>query len=283
MKLFDHIVFKHSQNVFNWVHNFVVAPLAIGEMTLDIQKQYFTSRIVAHRGLRQHPKIRENTLRAFELAWKTTPHLEFDLQLTQDGHFVIHHDQDLMESWRSPGVISEMSIGQVKRNFPSIPTLVELISSWQSYMYELFPRKSQLQFRPRWFIELKDEEGSAPIEAQIESLQKIHQQLEEVCQPIFISLSPAMLRAIKQAFPENDRCMVYLISKGKALEYLKEDPQSGLLGWFFNFPKTGGFCEGHQGMGFLNHPSSLMLYHQRNQKSDRPVWIFTDRPDRLHY
>ena len=277
----DHFMFVFLQKLVNFTHNLCLAPLAVEAAIIENSKQYFSSKIIAHRGLCSHPSMTENTLQAFELAWKVTPHIEFDLRMSSDGHLVIHHDQDLERLWGVSEKIADLNIAQVKNRFPDIPTLVELISNWQNYLYEMLPRVESIQFKPYWFIEIKSEDDPSRVDDILNSLKRVWSQVKDVCIPVFLSLDAEILRRIKGAFPNEARSFVYLVSKKQALNYINEDPECGLMGWYFNYPKNRGFSGGHHGVGFLNHSSSLNVYQGRNQKAERPLWIFTDRPDRI--
>ena len=74
--------------------------------------------------------------------------------------------------------------------------------------------------------------------------------------------------------------MVYLLNKEKALGYIQEDLECGLLGWYFNMPKIE---HNNIGIGFLNHKSSYRYYQIKNEQriyhDKKPVWLFSDRVD----
>ena len=68
--------------------------------------------ICAHRGL--DDKFPENTLPAFEEALKLGMGVEFDLQMTSDGHLVVHHDDTVDRTTDGSGRVAQMTLAEVK-------------------------------------------------------------------------------------------------------------------------------------------------------------------------
>ena len=101
-------------------------------------------RLAAHRGMNELAP--ENTLPAFELAGeKGFFGLEFDLQLTKDGFWVVCHENELERMTDGKGLISEKTFDQVRRlnviggtnpeKYPEnkIPTLDEALDVCEAY------------------------------------------------------------------------------------------------------------------------------------------------------
>ena len=128
-----------------------------------------TPLVIAHRGDSAHRP--ENTLASFASALEVGASLiEFDVQLTGDGHVVVIHDADVGRTTDGRGDVREMTLADVRAlsaGYPEkfgdtwagerIPTLAEVLSL--------------LHGRARAMIEIKkdsvsdDDEGG--IEAQV--------------------------------------------------------------------------------------------------------------------
>jgi glycerophosphoryl diester phosphodiesterase len=81
--------------------------------------------IIAHRGF--SAKAPENTIEAFELAWKSSADAcELDIHLTADGEVVVIHDKDTKRTY--PGenkVIAQSKLAEL----PGIPTLAQALAT----------------------------------------------------------------------------------------------------------------------------------------------------------
>ncbi|MCI0439653.1 MAG: hypothetical protein L0177_11055 [Chloroflexi bacterium] len=69
--------------------------------------------ICAHRGL--DDSAPENTLAAFEAALDRGMAIEFDIQMTADGHLVIMHDQAVDRTTNGSGRVSEMTLSELRK------------------------------------------------------------------------------------------------------------------------------------------------------------------------
>ena len=99
-------------------------------------------KVIAHRGnfLPEGPipevvdkySIPENTLEAFQRAFKNLWGIETDIRLAGDGNFVVIHDGDIKRFSDTEGLIDQMDTSQIKqvsyKTYPQfkIPTLDEL-------------------------------------------------------------------------------------------------------------------------------------------------------------
>lgn len=107
--------------------------------------------LIAHRGAHREKGVRENTLRAFDLAFELgADGIEFDLRKLKDGTLVVHHDEDLLRSHGRPLRLDNLSYQSLKFEAEDIPTLSETVQSL-SQTAKSFDRK--LHF----FVELKGE------------------------------------------------------------------------------------------------------------------------------
>ena len=68
--------------------------------------------ICAHRGL--DDKFPENTLTAFEEALRLGMGIEFDLQMTSDGHLIVLHDDVVDRTTDGSGRAAQMTLEQIK-------------------------------------------------------------------------------------------------------------------------------------------------------------------------
>ncbi len=105
-------------------------------------------KIIAHRGDHDNLHVMENTLPAFDRAMEGGVWgVEFDLRWTRDHHPVVYHDADLMRLHGKPVHPTDLSMAELRRNFPMIPALEEVL--------ERYGRKMHLM------IEIKKEPDSA--------------------------------------------------------------------------------------------------------------------------
>lgn len=107
-------------------------------------------QIIAHRGgflpegpistAQNHYRIPENTLKAFERAFKNGWGVETDIRFTGDGNFVVIHDGNIVKFSGNQGVIDQMTISQIQKvgykTNPEfkIPTLDEFCQLAQEYV-----------------------------------------------------------------------------------------------------------------------------------------------------
>lgn len=83
--------------------------------------------VFAHRGASGDEA--ENTLNAFALALHQGAHvLELDVHRSSDGHIVVYHDRTLERTHGDPRAIEELSLDELKRIAPEIPTLREVFA-----------------------------------------------------------------------------------------------------------------------------------------------------------
>lgn len=94
---------------------------------------FLTARPIAHRGLHHaEAGIIENTASAFAAAMTANYAIECDLQLSKDGEVVVFHDDTLDRLCTKPGVVSELTLKQLKAvrlkgTSDGIMTLAELL------------------------------------------------------------------------------------------------------------------------------------------------------------
>lgn len=99
-----------------------------------------TPQIWAHRGapLGSGELPPENSLKAFRRAINTgADALEFDIQLTRDGQFVVHHDLHLEHPRLGRVAVPDLNVNEIKEmtldgTGEGIPTLTEVVEEFQT-------------------------------------------------------------------------------------------------------------------------------------------------------
>jgi len=86
------------------------------------------TRLVGHRGARS--EVLENTLSGFQHAQRLQPRglagIEFDVQLTSDGHLVIFHDETLQRLCGLPSRIDQLNLIEIQRHLQSGHQIITL-------------------------------------------------------------------------------------------------------------------------------------------------------------
>lgn len=91
-------------------------------------------RILAHRG---QPSD-ENTLKAFQLALEAGADIiETDIQCTSDGVPVVFHDDDLVRISGFKEKVAELSLLQLRKLNPNIPTLEEALLAFPNTKFNI--------------------------------------------------------------------------------------------------------------------------------------------------
>ena len=88
--------------------------------------------LLCHRGLHD-ANTTENGLRAFAKAKEKNLPFELDVHLSKDGHLVVSHDSDLKRTTGKEGIIEEMDLGYLKKNYrlldgEEVPSFLEVLS-----------------------------------------------------------------------------------------------------------------------------------------------------------
>jgi len=83
---------------------------------------------IAHRGASQ--LFTENTLAAVTAAVRYgVDAVKVDVRVTGDGVPVLHHDATLERVWGDPAVLADLTMAQLRRTAPEIPTLAEALAA----------------------------------------------------------------------------------------------------------------------------------------------------------
>lgn len=98
--------------------------------------------LIAHRGLYDNKKIKENTIKAFDKALQNGfDGFETDLRETKDGKIVLMHDPIISRVSDSFGLVKNMEYSKLKKKFKDITTLEDITNKYQNQII---------------FLELKD-------------------------------------------------------------------------------------------------------------------------------
>ncbi len=87
--------------------------------------------LIAHRGLYDNKKIKENTIMAFDKAFQNGfDGFETDLRLTKDGKVVLMHDPVISRVSDSYGLVSSLNYSELKKKFRDIALLQDITSKY---------------------------------------------------------------------------------------------------------------------------------------------------------
>lgn len=135
--------------------------------------------IIAHRGF--SAKAPENTVEAFELAWKSgADACELDIHLTADGEVVVIHDKDTKRTF--PGenkIIAKTKLADLKE----LPTLTQALATMPAD-------------RGRFVIEIKT--GAEIVPALVKVLEPLRERAKQLA---IISFQRDACAAAKKALP----------------------------------------------------------------------------------
>lgn len=101
-------------------------------------------RIIAHRGEHDNRSLIENTLPAFDaLLDSGVWGLETDVRWTRDLEPVLIHDADTARLFGATGRIADLSLHELKRRFPAIPTLEEAVARYGGHLHLMLELKAE--------------------------------------------------------------------------------------------------------------------------------------------
>lgn len=219
------------------------------------------AQIIAHRGLKAPPKIKENTLAAFEKAAEGGFYgVELDIRFTKDDHPIVCHDDNLYRVFKKKGRINRKTWEQLQQIEPDLCDLKAVVE--------------QIGKRACLFIELKNEKHIYSKESQ-ENLKFVLSSLTPRRDYFIMSFNPAIPQILpfvpKEAFlliagPKIKWASNHVISKGLG----------GLMGHYFLL--SNKMIEQHHragqivGTGFID--SKNLFYREVNRGVD---FIFTNK------
>jgi glycerophosphoryl diester phosphodiesterase len=113
-------------------------------------EQMRSCRIVSHRGEYDNVDVFENTLAAFRRVhdagvWG----VELDIRWTQDLQPVVSHDGDCGRLFGSATQVSELSFAALRKSFPLIPSLAEVVAEFGRKLHLMIEAKEELYPDPK--------------------------------------------------------------------------------------------------------------------------------------
>lgn len=213
-------------------------------------------QLIAHRGAHHPLHAIENTLPAFNLAYRLGCWgIELDIQLTKDKVFVVNHDPTLHRLWGIDAAISDLSVKELHEMAPLIPTLAEVIEKYGGKMHLFIEIKSPFN----------DEARLSAVLACLKPGYDYH----------LLSLEAALFSSFV-LFPSSSCLLVANVHNTAAFCRLSIQGQyAGVLGHylFFNQSIIHALLRAEQkmGVGFVN--SRYSLYREVNRGL---YWLFSD-------
>jgi glycerophosphoryl diester phosphodiesterase len=232
---------------------------------LPSQKMLRGCKIVSHRGEHDNVTVLENTLKAFDAVLKKAIWgIEFDIRWTKDLHPVVFHDKDLRRIFKSNLVVGSTTREELKKFFPEIPTLEEVVKRYGKKMHLM--------------VELKEEDYPDPA-SQTGRLAHIFSELIPETDYHFLSLNPAMFRYV-DFVPSSTYLVVSRLNLKEMSRAAIEGGFKGIAGHYLFV--TNRFMALHRanrqkiGTGYIASRNSLF------RELDRGVdWIFSNNANRL--
>lgn len=101
-------------------------------------------KIISHRGQHDNLNVMENTLDGFDTAVRAGVWgLEFDIRWTRDLKPVVFHDRDLARVFKDPREIRDTDRMALRKQFPLIPTLEEVIERYGHRVHLMVELKAE--------------------------------------------------------------------------------------------------------------------------------------------
>lgn len=191
-------------------------------------------RIVSHRGIHDNKTVLENTMEALEgVISSGIWGVEIDIRWTKDLVPVVIHDRTLERLFDAPVRISEHDFSSIRKHFPKIPTLEEVV--------DIFGKNLHLM------VELK-KENYPDSDHQNGVLKEVFRKLEPKKDFHLLSLNPEMFDLIRFVSP--DVCLPISVKN---------------VGPFSRLALTKGYG-GINGHYLLVGNAMVSRHHQKNQK-----------------
>ena len=225
------------------------------------------SKIVAHRGEHDNRNILENSLAAFD---QVIDHdvwgIELDVRWTRDLQPVVFHDPDCQRLFGSPSLINSVTLDDLRKTFPLIPTLQEVVQRYGKKLHLM--------------IELKKEACPNPV-AQNETLTNLLSELEAATDYHLISLHPDVFQVFDHT-PRVSRLLVAEWNVDSISSFALTENYGGVAGHYHLLNQAR--LKKHQlqnqkvGTGFCS--SKNCLFREINRGVD---WIFTNDALKLRW
>ena len=217
-------------------------------------------KIVSHRGQHNNKTIYENTFPAFDpIVKQNIWGIELDIRWTKDLHPVVFHDESLNRLFQSNKKIDQLTLAELKSEFPLIPSLAELVQRYKQKCHLMIEIKKEIYPDPDY---------------QNEVLKNIFSELQPQKDYHLMSLTPDMFDLIHFA-PK--QCFLPIAElKIKHFSQLSiQQKYAGLTGHYFLLNNTviSPHIQSQQkiGTGFIR--SQNTLFRELNRGVE---WIFSN-------
>jgi len=216
-------------------------------------------KIISHRGQHDNVEIVENTFNAFDVSLNTKGvwGIELDIRWTKDLCPVVFHDPDLQRLYGLKIRISETTRSKLKKLFPQIPTLKEIVSRYGEKLHLMVEAKEELNVQTQ---------------KQNKILEDIFQKLEPSKDFHLLALNPKILDTIN--FVDASSKIIVAIFNEKWLSKISLDKNySGIGGHYLLI--SNKIIQQHLnfgqkiGVGYPNSKNSLFREINRGVE-----WIF---------
>jgi len=125
-------------------HHIVDTFYALWPQPTPLASSLRSCKIVSHRGQCDNLTVFENTLEAFDTAMQNGVWgIEFDIRWTRDLKPVVFHDRDLERIFGDSSVIGSLEWKDLRRAFPLIPTLEEVLERYGGRMHLMVEIKQE--------------------------------------------------------------------------------------------------------------------------------------------
>jgi glycerophosphoryl diester phosphodiesterase len=246
--------------VENLFHAFVDTAYAAIPQSFPGKDSLKTCKIISHRGEHDNKTVIENTIQAFDtVAQKAIWGIEFDVRWTKDLHPIVFHDKDLKRIFGSNLQIQQMTLSELKKQFPIIPSLEEVISR--------FGKSTHLM------VEIKEEKYPEP-DRQNQIVKNLFAGLTPETDYHFISLTPEMFRFF-DFLPISTYIPIAQLNTAGFSELAAQKKYGGLMGQYFlinnSFVKKHHRLNQKIGTGFVG--SKNCLFRELNRGVE---WLFSN-------
>lgn len=108
-------------------------------------------KLVSHRGEHDNVRVLENTLAAFDvLVERGVWGMECDFRWTRDLHPVVVHDPDCRRLFGKSLGIGELTLAQLRKEVPLIPTLAEVVARYGKKLHLMVEIKEEVYPDPHY-------------------------------------------------------------------------------------------------------------------------------------
>ncbi len=217
-------------------------------------------RIVSHRGEHDNRTVLENTLPAFDRVLKAGVWgMELDFRWTRDLQPVVYHDSNLARLHGKPARLADLSLAQLKRDFPGVPSLEEVLARYGGKLHLM--------------LEIKGEPYPVPAR-QKDTLRQLLSPLEPLKDFHILSLSPEMFDHV-DFLPSRALVAVGTTHLKTMSRFALQAPIGGIAGHYLLL--SNSMLRKHEalgqrvGTGYAASPN--VLYRELNRGVD---WIFSN-------